>query len=715
MCSFDDVGTGGRRARPGTSSSVVQAVPRTSWPARWLRLRGSTETPGAVGPTVDGMPRARRSDARCSVASSPRCCCRRWSCSPRGRPAGRLPRVVLACLDGAPRRRTLRVQARPGAPWSGRCWRPSHSPSPSSRCRTPTGPWRQARRCPAPAWLVGPKGGSWMGVFVVFALLLLYFPDGRLPGPPMAGGPGRARVAFVVFEVGTALTPDPYQPPWQDVRAPGLDRCCGPLPMAVLPVFLVLLAAAAASLVVRYRRGGPGQRRQIRWLALASLAVPLTLALSWLGEAFVGESDVEAGRPPRAARHDVRRRAGHDRSRRDPDDLYDVDRAVVVASVYGGVGVVLLAVFTAVSAAAGSWRPAPRRASPWWSRPPSPWRSARCARRLVERGRPPPLPRAGRALSAVATLQHEVTRGLRRARAARGRARGPRCTTPSCASATPSPGRRECVDRGDAGSTPGPGGVPAVMGGHQVGVLVAGERRRPSVPPGGRRGLGLLIEMGRLRIELTRGAARGRGQPEPAGAGRLRGAPPPRARPARRCPAAAGVAGHGAAAGPAAPRRRHGRRRRPARRGGGRARHGRGRAAPDRARHSGPSSLDDGLAAALAEPQPEHPRRRSGLDVQAATCPTTSAPRRTSSPARRSRTRSSTPAPAPIAMSRATRRRARCACSVARRRRAAARSRGRVRAWPGSPTGSARSAGRWRSAAPPGGGTVVEAVLPCAS
>ena len=35
------------------------------------------------------------------------------------------------------------------------------------------------------------------------------------------------------------------------------------------------------------------------------------------------------------------------------DDLYEVDRAVVAASVYGFVGVVLLGVFTAVSSAAG--------------------------------------------------------------------------------------------------------------------------------------------------------------------------------------------------------------------------------------------------------------------------------------------------------------------------------------------------------------------------
>ena len=205
---------------------------------------------------------------------------------------------------------------------------------------------------PRPAWLVGPKGGSWMGVFVVFALLLLYFPDGRLPGPRWRVVPVGLTVAFVVFEVGTTFTPHPYEPPWQDVAHPSSTMLWGAA-KAVLPVFLVLLAAAAGSLVVRYRRGGPVHRRQIRWLALASLAVPVTLALSWLGEAFVEESDVEVVGllvllvtmyvvvPATIALAVIR------------NDLYDVDRAVVVASVYGGVGVVLLAVFTAVSAGVG--------------------------------------------------------------------------------------------------------------------------------------------------------------------------------------------------------------------------------------------------------------------------------------------------------------------------------------------------------------------------
>ena len=123
--------------------------------------------------------------------------------------------------------------------------------------------------------------------------------------------------------------------------------------VAALPVFLVLLAAAAASVVVRYRRGGQVQRRQIRWLAWPVSRCPLTLALSWLGDAFVDGFDVEAVAllvllvtmcvvvPATIALAVIRH------------DLYDVDRAVVVASVYGGVGVVLLAVFTAVSAGVG--------------------------------------------------------------------------------------------------------------------------------------------------------------------------------------------------------------------------------------------------------------------------------------------------------------------------------------------------------------------------
>ena len=354
---------------------------------------------------------------------------------------------------------------------------------------------------PHPAWLVGPTGGVWMGVFVVFAVLVVYFPDGRLPGPRWRVVPVGLCVAFVVFEVGTSLTPDRYQPPWQDVPHPGSPILMGAA-VAALPVFLVLLAAAAASVVVRYRRGGRVQRRQIRWLASASLAVPLTLALSWLGDAFGDGSDVEAVAvlvllgtmcvvvPATIALAVIRH------------DLYDVDRAVVVASVYGGVGVVLLAVFTAVSAGVGlvAARASTVVAVVVTAAVAVALGSVRG--RLVEAVGRRLYPERARALSAVATLQHEVTAGSAVPEQLEG-VLGSALHDPGLRVGYAAPGRRECVDQWGLRVESGPGGVPAVMGGHQVGVIVPGEGTDHRFLPELVEASAVLIEMGRLRIEVT--------------------------------------------------------------------------------------------------------------------------------------------------------------------------------------------------------------------
>ena len=205
---------------------------------------------------------------------------------------------------------------------------------------------------PHALWLVALKDGSWMAVFIAFALLVLYFPDGRLPGARWRVVPVGFAVVFALFEVGTAVSPNAYQPPWQDLEHPQ-STALWVVAMAMVPAFLALMVVSVASLVQRYRRAGPGQRHQIRWLVLASLLVPPTLALSWLAEAIVGETDLQLVAllvllaamyvvvPVAVAIAVIR------------DDLYEVDRAVVAASVYGFVGVVLLGVFTAVSSAAG--------------------------------------------------------------------------------------------------------------------------------------------------------------------------------------------------------------------------------------------------------------------------------------------------------------------------------------------------------------------------
>lgn len=131
------------------------------------------------------------------------------------------------------------------------------------------------------AWIAA---GSWIWFYVWPALIAVYFPDGRLPGPrwwPVAGG---LIVLPAVMQLGFTFDPTTY----------GADGIPGgpPAVLAVdhLPVvggvlvlgFFGLLVAAVTSLVRRYRRGGTVTRLQIRWLATGAAAFPITLVTGWI-------------------------------------------------------------------------------------------------------------------------------------------------------------------------------------------------------------------------------------------------------------------------------------------------------------------------------------------------------------------------------------------------------------------------------------------------
>ena len=201
------------------------------------------------------------------------------------------------------------------------------------------------------AWLVAATAENAWWVLATFALLLLYFPDGRLPSarwrlvPPVLVVSAAAVQAYGAFEAA------PFRPPLED-----LDRPFGPPPawleivgLAFFPMLLLFLASAV-SLVLRYRRAGPTQRQQIKWLALAGIGMPLYPLLCLLeiliwGDPFwvsaaVGIASLVA--TPVAAGIAVLRH-----------DLYDVDKALALAVTWGLITALLLAVYAAVSSVTG--------------------------------------------------------------------------------------------------------------------------------------------------------------------------------------------------------------------------------------------------------------------------------------------------------------------------------------------------------------------------
>lgn len=352
------------------------------------------------------------------------------------------------------------------------------------------------------AWLVAALAeGAWW-VFVAVALLLLHFPDGRLPSRRWRWVPPVLVACVVVTQAHGAVEAVPFRTPLDQ-----LDRPFAPPPpwfeilsVAAFVTMLGLALASAISLVVRYRRSSLLHRRQIRWLAIGGLfvvAFPLLCLLEillwgepmWLSVlvGVVGLVGIPVTTGIAMLRH----------------DLYDVDRALAGTVTWGLVTAVLLAVYglTTVAtgvllgresalAAAGATALCALALAPLKNR-----LQARVDRRLY------PLRRA--AYEAIDTLHRDISAG----RAT------PEQLEDLLRTALRDPGLRvgyrvpggDDVESADGAAVSPRAGVPVVLGQTRVGVLVAGtdtlsaellrqvaERAAPTV------------EMVRLRLELAR-------------------------------------------------------------------------------------------------------------------------------------------------------------------------------------------------------------------
>ncbi len=127
----------------------------------------------------------------------------------------------------------------------------------------------------AMAWLV-----SWLwvpGVVLLLCFVPLYFPDGRLVSRRwrwlvryaivFSGG----TAVFSAFKPGEIQQEGIVNPLGVEALRPIFDVLEGP----VFVLYFFLLFASAASLVVRFRRSGSVARQQIKWLALAAVAIPV--------------------------------------------------------------------------------------------------------------------------------------------------------------------------------------------------------------------------------------------------------------------------------------------------------------------------------------------------------------------------------------------------------------------------------------------------------
>ncbi|GAA1549632.1 sensor histidine kinase [Kribbella lupini] len=342
------------------------------------------------------------------------------------------------------------------------------------------------------AWL--DESGWWLAVAV--ALLLLYFPDGRLISPRWRVVPIGLVLLGAAQQVFGAFATSPFLAPlegWARPYAP-LPRVVRVLSEVLFVVFLALVLVAAASVVVRFRRSSGRARAQVKWLAIAGV-VAVCYPFVCLAEiAVTGESGVVATVTgvmalvslPAAVAVAVLRH-----------DLYDVDRAVADAVTYAIVLVALLTTYAVSALALGlvvgrGSAVAAATATAVCALLLAPLRS--WLRRVVDRRLYPPR-RA--ALTAIEELQHRIHAGegspeeleavLRQALRDPGLRVG--CLLPGAAG---------FVDA--AGEPVGGEVVPVMLGGLQVGVLSGSS---PAVLRVVAAAAASLVEVTRLRAELA--------------------------------------------------------------------------------------------------------------------------------------------------------------------------------------------------------------------
>jgi hypothetical protein len=136
---------------------------------------------------------------------------------------------------------------------------------------------------PWAAWVGG--GASFVSLLALLSFVFLLFPTGRLPSP---GWRWLARVAVVLpFLLFTAVLfiPDPgdsaFRPPWS------LDgdaaRIVARLADAGVLAMFGAVIAGMVSTVLRFRRAGPIERRQLSWFMYAAVVNGVLLAIDSVG------------------------------------------------------------------------------------------------------------------------------------------------------------------------------------------------------------------------------------------------------------------------------------------------------------------------------------------------------------------------------------------------------------------------------------------------
>jgi hypothetical protein len=213
---------------------------------------------------------------------------------------------------------------------------------------------------PGLAWIGWISNWAWVPSILMVLLLLMLFPDGQPLSPRWRPVVWVIVAGALVTMVGSALLPGIV-----DTALPnplGLTGRLGAMVEEQVPKLFafgvaVVAVAAAASLIVRFRRAHGVQRQQLKWLAYAAGVVMLTPVIrdSWLGGWAGAVLNLALWAVPAAIGVAILRHR-----------LYDVDRLInrtlvygaltaLLGGVYAGVVLVLGQVFGGVGGDPPSW------------------------------------------------------------------------------------------------------------------------------------------------------------------------------------------------------------------------------------------------------------------------------------------------------------------------------------------------------------------------
>ncbi|WP_163511451.1 sensor histidine kinase [Fodinicola acaciae] len=345
------------------------------------------------------------------------------------------------------------------------------------------------------SWLVAALQGDWVWWYVPVVLLVLFLPDGRLPSRRWRWGIAALLADALAIQLVIALDPGSYRPPYENGQPMSTVAVAGAA--VLLPTLLGFLVAAAVSMVLRYRRADAVRRAQLKWFALAGGFLPATLLLCWTGYAVLGRPDefvlvglaatylaVPAATTIAVLRH----------------DLYDVDKAISAAVTYGLLTAALLAIFSAVSFAGGlilgrTSAVAAAGATALCAVALSPLRAG--LQRQVDR-RLYPLRRA--ALAALDNLRQGTNAGTARPEQLEDVLRVA-MRDPSLRVGYVLPGESEFVDANGAAMPEVDGHAPIMLGGQRIGLLAGAASRELLREIAA--AAALIVEVVRLRLELA--------------------------------------------------------------------------------------------------------------------------------------------------------------------------------------------------------------------